>query len=118
MTGAISKDELCSYFHNADIFALPSRYEGYGMAFAEALARGVPIVAARAGAVPDTVPPQAGILVEPDDPSALADALERLINDPALRRQLSSAAWDHAQKLPCWENTVSKIVSVIQEARA
>ncbi len=118
LTGAMAKDELYSHYHKADIFALPSRYEGYGMVFAEALARGLPIVAARAGAVPGTVPREAGLLVEPDDPDAFAGVLERLIMDKDLREQLAGAAWDHAQSLPRWEDTVRKIVSVIQEVQA
>lgn len=118
LTGALTKDELFGHYQKADIFALPSRYEGYGMVFAEALARGLPIVAARAGAVPDTVPREAGLLVEPDDPSAFAEALERLITDKDFREHLAGAAWDHAQSLPHWEDTVSKIVAVIQKVQA
>jgi glycosyltransferase involved in cell wall biosynthesis len=118
LTGALPKDALFAHYHEADIFALPSRYEGYGMVFAEALARGLPIVAARAGAVPGTVPREAGLLVEPDDAGAFAEALERLITDKGLRDQLAGAAWDHAQGLPRWEDTVRKIVSVIEEVRS
>jgi glycosyltransferase involved in cell wall biosynthesis len=118
LTGTMSKQKLYEHFHMADIFALPSRYEGYGMVFAEALARGLPIVAARAGAVPGTVPAEAGLLVEPDDATALARAIESLITDQPLRQRLSDAAWDHAQGLPLWDDTCRKIVSVIQEARA
>lgn len=118
LTGTMTWDELSGHYHKADIFALPSRYEGYGMVFAEALARGLPIVAARAGAVPGTVPREAGLLVEPDDPHAFAEALERLITDHGLREQLAGAAWDHAQSLPRWEDTVAKIMNVIQEVRA
>lgn len=117
LTGAMTKAELFSHYQKADIFALPSRYEGYGMVFAEALARGLPIVAARAGAVPNTVPREAGLLVEPDDPAAFAEALERLITDKGLREQLAGAAWDQAQSLPRWEDTVRKILAVIEKVR-
>ncbi len=118
LKGAMSKDDLYRHYHHTDIFALPSRYEGYGMVFAEALARGLPIVAARAGAVPGTVPANAGILVEPDDAPALGTALERLIIDEALRKQLSDAAWSHAQSLPRWEDTVRKVAQVVAEVGA
>jgi glycosyltransferase involved in cell wall biosynthesis len=64
------------------------------------------------------VPREAGLLVEPDDPAAFAEALERLITDKGLREQLAGAAWDHAQSLPRWEDTASRIISVIREVRA
>ena len=67
--------------------------------------RGLPVVAARAGAVPSTVPPSAGILVPPDNVPALREALAALISDGGLRQTLSDAAWDHAQTLPRWADT-------------
>jgi len=110
LRGEIPGDKLNSVYMQSDIFVLPSRHEGYGMAFAEALARGLPIVACDAGAVADTVPRQAGQLVPPDDPGALSAALRKLLTDPAARSSAADGAWAHGQKLPRWEDT-SKIVA-------
>lgn len=118
LAGVQDADGLRALYAAADIYALPSRYEGYGMAFAAALAHGLPILAARAGAVPDTVPPEAGILVPPDDADATTEALARLLTDGALRRQLGGAAWAHGQTLPRWEDTARIIAGVVGEVAA
>jgi glycosyltransferase involved in cell wall biosynthesis len=114
-TGALSAGEMRDHYARADIFALPSRYEGYGMAFAEALASGLPVIAAKAGAVPGTVPPSAGILVPPDDVAALREALAALLTDSGLRQKLSDAAWEHARTLPRWADTARIIADVLKE---
>jgi glycosyltransferase involved in cell wall biosynthesis len=85
------------------------------MAFAEAVAHGLPIVAARAGAVPQTVPGDAALLVEPDDADAFSDALHALISDKGLRQKLSDAAWARAQALPRWEDAAEIIAHVIHK---
>lgn len=104
-TGAV--DDLQTEYHNADVFVLPSRYEGYGMVFAEALGAGLPVVAARAGAVPDVVPESVGMLVPVDDSASLARALRELLSDEALRRKLQSGARQAAKDLPGWADTAA-----------
>ncbi|MGE0651756.1 MAG: glycosyltransferase family 4 protein, partial [Alphaproteobacteria bacterium] len=92
LAGALDDVALAAAYHGADAFVLPSRYEGYGMVFAEALAHGLPVVACRAAAAVDTVPADTGILVDIDDDVALAKALRSLLTDSSLRRTLASAA--------------------------
>jgi glycosyltransferase involved in cell wall biosynthesis len=78
-------------FAAADVFCLPSLQEGFGIVFLEAMAAGLPIVASRAAAIPDVVPNgKAGILVDPSDPAALADALILVLSDGASRAKLGN----------------------------
>ena len=88
--GHVSFARLAAEYRRADIFCLPSRQEGFGIVFLEAMAAGLPIVAARATAVPEVVADgECGILVPPGDESTLAAALERLLGDAIERRRLA-----------------------------
>lgn len=87
--GDVSQAELAREYNRADVFCLPSVQEGFGIVFLEAMAAGKPIVAARAGAVPEVAPQ--GVLVEPDNEEALAEAVHRLYLDPELRRSLAES---------------------------
>ncbi|MDX2143522.1 MAG: glycosyltransferase family 4 protein [Rhodospirillaceae bacterium] len=116
LCGEMDEHELDTVYAGADVFVLPSRHEGYGMAFAEALARGLPIVAGAAGAVIDTVPADAGLLVPSDDPMALAQALRRILTDHDLRRTLSDAAWTHGHRLPTWDDTAAAVSTALRSA--
>jgi glycosyltransferase involved in cell wall biosynthesis len=100
LLGAVSSEQLASLYQRCDLFVLPSRFEGYGMVFAEAIAHGLPVVGTTAGAIPETVPDAAGVLVPPDDVETLAAALRRLIEDPAERERLAAAA--RAARFPSW----------------
>lgn len=90
--GTISRRDLLHRYRRAAVFCLPSRQEGFGIVFLEAMACGKPIVAARAAAVPETVRDgETGLLVDPDDAEALAAALSRLLADRPLRRAMAEA---------------------------
>jgi glycosyltransferase involved in cell wall biosynthesis len=66
------------------------------------MAHGLPVIATTGGAVPDTVPASAGLLVKPGAVPELTAALARMLDDPTLRESLSQGAWEHAQTLPDW----------------
>ena len=116
--GECRREDLDELYHSSSLFVLPSRYEGYGMALAEAMARGLAIVSTTGGAIPHTVPPEAGVLVPPGDDRALAEALAGLLSDVdgAQRRSaLGSAARDHARRLPGWDHAVRTLATAIRE---
>jgi glycosyltransferase involved in cell wall biosynthesis len=113
MRGAVGEDELAALHRDADVFVLASRHEGYGMAFAAAVSHGLPVVGTRAGAIPETVPPGAGILVPPDDAAALAAALRVMIADAGLRESHAKAARAAASRLPEWDATARTFLRVL-----
>jgi glycosyltransferase involved in cell wall biosynthesis len=90
--GRVSRRELETRFRQTAVFCLPSRQEGFGIVFLEAMANARPIVAARAAAVPETVADgEVGFLAAPDDPDAFARGLATLLADPELRRRMGAA---------------------------
>jgi glycosyltransferase involved in cell wall biosynthesis len=114
LAGAVNEHELAALYRDADVFVLASRFEGYGMAYAEAVAHGLPVIGTRTGAVPDTVPAGAGILVPPDDTAALAAALRSMIADAELRECCSASA--RAAPMPTWEAAAQAFLDVLQTA--
>jgi glycosyltransferase involved in cell wall biosynthesis len=113
--GAVGSERLMELYADADLFVLPSRFEGYGMAYAEAIAHGVPVVGTRAGAIPDTVPAGAGVLVPPDDVDALAVVLRRLIESPAERERLAAGARAAAAMFPTWPEQAKQFARVLEQ---
>ena len=112
MAGTVSEQELAALYRDADVFVLASRFEGYGMAYAEAVGHGLPVIGTRTGAIPETVPEGAGILVPPDDVVALAAALRSMIADAGLRERCSTAA--RAARLPTWEAAAQTFLDVLK----
>lgn len=98
-------EALGEAYHEADLFVLPSHYEGYGMVVTEALARGLPIVTTTGGALAYTLPREAGLSVPPGDAGALADALRRWFEDAELRERLRHGARQARATLSDWEDT-------------
>jgi glycosyltransferase involved in cell wall biosynthesis len=105
-------------YRKADLFVLPSYHEGYGMAYAEALAHGLPVIATTAGAIPDTVPAEASLLVPPGDLAALQDALRQAFTDAPLRARLSNAAAHAAAALPDWPAAVDRWIAGLDRLAA
>lgn len=113
LAGQVSDAERDTLYRRASLFALATRYEGYGIVFSEALLHGLPIVTCAVGAVPQTVPEGTGILVPPDDAPAFAQALRALLADPAHHAAMASAAARAGAALPRWEDTARKAASVL-----
>lgn len=113
LAGKVGREELQRMYAQASLFALATRYEGYGIVFDEALANGLPIVSCATGAVRDTVPMDAGILTPPDDPDAFAAALRKMLTNSDLRHSNASAARASGQTLPGWSETAATIASAL-----
>jgi glycosyltransferase involved in cell wall biosynthesis len=118
LAGPLRPDQLGRLYASADLFVMPSLYEGYGMALAEAMARGLPIVSTTGGAAAETVPDAAALKVAPGNEAPLAAAIQRLIGDPGLRARMAEASWAAGQKLRRWEDTARTIAGVIRELAA
>ncbi len=118
LAGRVEARALSDLYRAATVFALATRYEGYGIVFDEALAHGLPIVSCRTGAVPDTVPEGTGLLVPPDDPAAFAAALRRLLTEKERYAAMARAAADAGARLPGWAETAATCGRVLDAIAA
>jgi glycosyltransferase involved in cell wall biosynthesis len=112
LLGAVMPEQMSPLYASADLFVLPSRFEGYGMAYTEAIAHGVPVIGTTAGAIPQTVSADAGVLVAPDDVEALAATLQRLIASPDERERLAAGA--RVAKFPSWSEQAARFARVLE----
>jgi glycosyltransferase involved in cell wall biosynthesis len=118
LLGAVDEAERQRLFAGAAVQLMPSRFEGFGMVAAEAMAAGVPLVAAAAGSLPEVVdPPRGGLLVPPGDAAALAEAVDALLDDAATREALSASARVSAERFR-WEKVADDHFAFLQRLAA
>ncbi len=117
LLGELTGDALESAFQSADLFVLPTRYEGYGMVVAEALARGIPVLSTRTGAIPELVGTRAGLLVPPGDGAALHEALARILHSPTFLASLRDGAVAR-DDLPRWPESCARMSQLLERVMA
>ncbi|MCS5700941.1 glycosyltransferase family 4 protein [Cyanobium sp. FGCU-52] len=114
LLGALASDaEVRAWYGRASVFCLPSEQEGFGIVFLEAMAAGLPVVSTTAAAIPEVVPHgQAGLLVPPRDPAALAGALLQLLGDPELQERCRSFGRTHVQGFS-WDRVAERFLAAV-----
>lgn len=118
LLGSVSDAERNELLATAAVQLMPSRFEGFGLAAAEAMAAGVPLVAAEVGSLPEVVDaPRGGVLIPPSDPAALAAATEKLLEDPEARATLSRTARESARRFS-WDAVARAHLKFVQNVAA
>ena len=115
LAGRVSDQDLADLYRAADIFALPSRYESFGLVFTEAMGHGLPVVADAVGPM-RSIFDRGAILAEPLDDGALASALAELVADAGRRARLSLEARAFAEAQPSWSEVTGRFVEVYRGA--
>lgn len=118
LAGALTTDELDRLYASADIFVMPSLFEGYGMVLAEAMARGLPIVCTTGGAAAETAPDAAAIKVAPGSVEQFRSGLECVLADADRRRAMAEASWAAGRLLPTWDDTTRIIADALRRVAA
>jgi len=113
-TGRLTREELVRLYSRAKIAVVPSLYEGFGLPAAEAMACGTPVIATTGGALPEVVG-DAGVLVPPRRPDALADAIKRLLNDKQSQQRMSEAGRERVKERFNWRQAARKTLEVYEE---
>jgi glycosyltransferase involved in cell wall biosynthesis len=113
LVGDLEGTALETCYDSADVFVLATRQETYGMAVAEALAHGLPVVATMTGAIPELVGRDAGLLVPVGDTPALVEALSRVLGEASLRARLAQGARRVRDQLPTWEEASGRFAATL-----
>jgi glycosyltransferase involved in cell wall biosynthesis len=116
LSGPAAYDDAPAVYHGGDVFVSPTYAEGFSNTILEAMASGLPVVAGRAVGVVDCVRDDAnGLLVAPGDVARLATAMERLLDDGALRARLAAAALGEVRETYAWPVAARRIAGVYAE---
>jgi glycosyltransferase involved in cell wall biosynthesis len=121
LAGELDGEALEACYSRADIFVLATQHETYGMAVAEALAHGLPIVSTTTGAIPELVgasgngEPPAGLLVPPGDVAAMTAALSTVLGDMRQRARLAEGARRMRERLPTWKEAADKMAAALND---
>ena len=118
LVGELDATGLAAAYDASDVFVLATRQETYGMAVAEALAHGLPVVATATGAIPALVGDEAGVVVPPENVGALAGALRRVLGDAALRASLADGARRVRERLPSWDHAAGRLSAALAGVHA
>ena len=117
MLGYVPRDQLYHYYHQADIFVLPSLSESFGQVLLEAMSCGLPIVATTVGGIPETIRPERnGVLIPPADPRAIVDAVRHLAAQPALRDEIGRRNAAHVRNRYSWAAVAGQYETLYQRA--
>jgi glycosyltransferase involved in cell wall biosynthesis len=116
--GDLPSERLDACYAHCDMFVLATRQETYGMAVAEALARGLPVVSTDTGAIGELVGTSAGLVVPPGDGEAFAAALAAVMRDRDLRCRLANGARARRDQLPTWPAAAARLADVLDGVRA
>jgi len=115
-TGRLSTEELVRHYSTAEVAVTASLYEGFGLPCAEAMSCGTPVIATKAGALPEVVGNgSAGVLVPAEDPVALAGAIKRLLSDKPLRQRLGQAGRKRIEEAFSWEDAAKRTLEIYKE---
>ncbi len=116
--GEVTGEELEALYAGADLFALATRWEGYGMAAAEAMARGLPLAITAGGAIAEVVVEGSAIVSPVDDVMSLSKGMRRPIFDADLRAEMAEASWQGGQRLPRWTDRAEAFRAELAKAAA
>ncbi len=111
--GEVVNGALEALWQRTDLFALATRYEGYGMAIAEALKRGIPVAVTAGGAAGALVASGAGVVCPLDDRDQLSKSLRRIIFSQTLRKEMAEGAWQSGQALPSWRDQAALFARIL-----
>lgn len=115
LAGEADEAAMAAHYDRADVFVLATEYEGYGMAVAEAIARGLPVISTPTGAIPDILVDGSGVLVPAGDVEAWTDALRRVIGDAAYRARMANAAVLVRDRLTSWPVAALKMATALEQ---